>query len=141
MANTVLAWRATKNLQLHTHADFKTKQKAFFFDIINYIVYRGTINQMTSMYERYKDNMTEEVLEYISHLNELANQQIKEIPVYNDIDARVLFDLGAKYTLGKVELGLDVKNVFNTEYKQSGMSTGLLPQRGRWFTFDVALKF
>lgn len=141
MANTVLAWRATKNLQLHTHADFKTKQKAFFFDIINYIVYLGTINQMTSMYERYKDNMTEEVLEYISHLNELANQQIKEIPVYNDVAARVLFDLGAKYTLGKIELGFDVKNVFNTKYKQSGMSTGLLPQRGRWFTFDVALKF
>ena len=85
--------------------------------------------------------MTEEVLEYISHLNELANQQIKEIPVYNDVAARVLFDLGAKYTLGKIELGFDVKNVFNTKYKQSGMSTGLLPQRGRWFTFDVALKF
>ena len=141
MANAVLAWRATKNLQLHTHADFKSSQKSFFFNIINYIEYLGILNHIDNLYERYKDNMTEEIVTDISDLNILANQKMKEIPVYNDVDARVLFDLGATYTLGKIELGLDVKNVFNTKYKQSGMSTGLLPQRGRWFMFDIAFKF
>ena len=111
------------------------------FNIINYIEYLGILNHIDNLYERYKDNMTEEIVTDISDLNILANQKMKEIPVYNDVDARVLFDLGATYTLGKIELGLDVKNVFNTKYKQSGMSTGLLPQRGRWFMFDIAFKF
>ena len=140
-ANAVLAWHATKNLQLHTHIDFKSKQKAFYFDILKYIEYLGALNHVLAQLERYRDNMTDEIREYIAGLTQYTDQLSEEVPVYKDVDPRVLFDLGAKYTLGKVELGLDVKNLLNTYYKQSGMSTGLLPQRGRWFMFDIAFKF
>ena len=63
--------------------------------------------------------------------------------IYNkkDIDPYFLVDIGANYTLGRFEFALNVHNLFNKKYVLSGASTGLIPQKGRWFLFDVAYKF
>ena len=45
------------------------------------------------------------------------------------------------FQLGKVTLGLNVRNLFNTKYERSGMNTKLIPQKGRWYMFDIAYKF
>ena len=64
-----------------------------------------------------------------------------ETPVYKEISPRVLFNLGITYQWRNLTLDLDVKNLFNKHYVQSGVSTGLIPQKGRWFMFDIAYKF
>lgn len=53
----------------------------------------------------------------------------------------LLVNLGAQYKLNKFTLGFDVRNLFNTYYERSGMGTGVVPQKGRWFTFQISYKF
>jgi outer membrane receptor protein involved in Fe transport len=50
-------------------------------------------------------------------------------------------NVGADYTFGRFEVGLNVQNLLNKSYHQSGMSTGLIPQQGRWLMFEVGFKF
>ena len=57
------------------------------------------------------------------------------------MDPRVIVDLGAEYKLNKLTLGLNVHNLFNTKYNQSGSNTKLIPQKGLWFMASVAYKF
>ena len=59
-----------------------------------------------------------------------------------DIAGRVLVDAGANYKIGRLELGVNVHNLFDRKYYQGGMnSNGALLQQGRWIMADVALKF
>ena len=58
-----------------------------------------------------------------------------------DINPRIVFDLGAEYRLGKLSFGLNIHNLFNKKYNQSGMDTGLVPQRGLWFLASVGYEF
>ena len=58
-----------------------------------------------------------------------------------DIDPYFLVDVGANYTWGKLEFALNVHNLLNKKYFLSGASTGLIPQKGRWFLFDIAYRF
>jgi outer membrane receptor protein involved in Fe transport len=60
---------------------------------------------------------------------------IKDIPAY------FLWDVGANYTIGKLELGLNVHNVLNKQYTLGGACTGGIPQKGRWWMATVAYKF
>ena len=57
------------------------------------------------------------------------------------MDPRVIVDLGAEYKLNKLTFGLNVHNLFNTKYNQSGSNTKLIPQKGLWFMASVAYKF
>ena len=63
--------------------------------------------------------------------------------IYNkkDIYPDFLIDIGANYTWGRFEFALNIHNLFDNKYLLSGASTGLIPQKGRWFLFDVAYKF
>lgn len=56
------------------------------------------------------------------------------------VSQRAIFNLGASYDFGIVEIGLNCHNLLNHHYRQSGMGTGLIPQRGRWFMATVSLK-
>lgn len=56
------------------------------------------------------------------------------------VSQRAIFNLGASYDFGIAEVGLNCHNLLNHHYRQSGMSTGLIPQRGRWFMATVNLK-
>ena len=59
-----------------------------------------------------------------------------------EVAGRVLVDAGANYKIGRLELGVNVHNLFNRKYYQGGMnSNGALLQQGRWFMADVAYKF
>ena len=69
-------------------------------------------------------------------IQELSDYQIK----YEDVPSRFLCDVGAEYTIWKVHLALNVRNLFNKKYSQSGQGTGLVPQRGRWFMISAGIK-
>ena len=55
---------------------------------------------------------------------------------------RVLVDLGADYKIGKLELGLNIHNLFDNKYKQGGMnSNSTIIQKGTWVMGDIAYTF
>ena len=71
----------------------------------------------------------------------MLNESAKKLYVAKDVPPYFLWDLGANYKIGQLELTLNVHNVLNRDYSISGACTGLIPQRGRWFRFDIAYKF
>ncbi|MBR1542262.1 MAG: TonB-dependent receptor plug domain-containing protein [Bacteroidaceae bacterium] len=72
-----------------------------------------------------------------SYKVDLMTQQLSE----EDLEGRILVDIGGEYRIGPVEFGVNVHNLFNKQYRQGGLSTGLIPQKGRWIIADVAVKF
>ena len=56
------------------------------------------------------------------------------------IPARAIVNIGADYQIGKLTLGLNIHNLFDTRYDRSGMNTNLVPQQGRWWTVSVNYK-
>ena len=73
---------------------------------------------------------------FIAHWNQL--NAMREF----DVAGRVLVDAGANYKIGRLELGVNIHNLFNLKYYQGGMnSNGALLQQGRWIKADVAFKF
>ena len=134
MSNLVLGWQATKQLKLHSHLGFMGKQETYNTDIVQIIA----ANKFYNTYLYYVDKGDMEEAQGWYELYEMANSRI----VYaRDLDARVILDLGAEYQLGKVVLGVDIHNLFNTHGNLSGMNAKRVPQKGRWFTFSVAYKF
>ena len=140
-ANAVIAWKATKNLKLRTHADFKSRQHVFYLDIINYGVYRMWGQKVQELKEMYEENPIPEIKEALEEATRYEADAEAQVPVYKEIDSRVLFDLGATWQWRNLTFDIDVKNIFNKQYTQSGVSTGLIPQRGRWFMVTVGYKF
>ena len=69
------------------------------------------------------------------------NEAYKKVFVTRDFSPRILFNVGATCNIGKLTLTANIKNLFNKSYKQSGLDTGPIPQKGRWFMFDIAYKF
>ncbi len=66
---------------------------------------------------------------------------MKQKLIKQEVDARALLDLGARYTFGKFELGANCNNVLDHRYYRGGIGTGLLPQLGRSFLAYMAVKF
>jgi iron complex outermembrane receptor protein len=140
-ANAVLAWQATKNLKLRTHVDFKSRQHVFYLDILEYGAYRTFSNLLREFKEAYAIDPTPENKEMVEFYEQVTTEKQNDVPVFKEIGSRVLFDLGATYQWRNLTFDLDVKNIFNRKYAQSGVSTGLIPQRGRWFLATVGYKF
>ena len=130
MANTILAWNVTKNLKLFTHLMFYSKQTAFR---VNLDVVRELYDAMGKYYNTTDPVEMQQLGELIQ---ELSDYQIK----YEDVSSRFLCDVGAEYTIGRVQLALNVRNLFNKKYSQSGQGTGLVPQRGRWIMISAGIK-
>ena len=134
MANLVTGWQATKNLRLFAKAAFQGKQTTYNVSV-------STLSQIYGITELYN---TEAVGDEQYQL-ELAMRMLDLIENHlvssEDIDPRIVFDLGAEYRLGKLSFGLDIHNLFNKNYFQSGMDTGLVPQRGRWLMGTLGYKF
>ena len=154
-ANSVLTWRATKQLKLHTRLGYYSKQHTQYYNIVNYVMLKQVTTQFSefieNVYRKYPSspiddsglpiNITPEdraVLETLA--NKLAD--LSE-GLYNkkDIDPYFLVDIGANYTWGKLDFAFNIHNLFNRKYEISGASTGLIPQKGRWFLFDIAYRF
>lgn len=140
-ANAVLAWQATKNLKLHTHIDFQGLQHAHYLDVLSYTAYTSGMLYLAELNSEYEMNPTNELKTIISGLSESLQKERMSVSVSKEIPARVLFDVGASYKWRNLTFGFNVKNLFNKSYKLSGLSTGLVPQRGRWMLFDVTYKF
>ena len=130
-SNLVLAWKPIRQLNLHTHLTYYSSQKAYSIDLVN------TMAQtlMASM----SDGSNYDLLKMLlgNYLKEESRNSIE----ISEISPRLLVNVGADYTLGRFELGLNVHNLLNKSYHQSGMSTGLIPQQGRWLMFEVGYKF
>lgn len=130
MANTILAWNVTKDLKLFTHLMFYSKQTAYR---VNLDVVRELYDAMAKYYNTTDPVEMQQLGELIQ---ELSDYQIK----YEDVSSRFLCDVGAEYTIGRVQLALNVRNLFNKKYVQSGQGTGLVPQRGRWIMISAGIK-
>ena len=154
-ANSVLTWRATKQLKLHTRLGYYSKQHTQYYDITNYVMLIQVSNRMgefmESIYMKYPSSPIDDSglpidisPEDKNTWNTLLDMVVKASEgIYNkkDIDPYFLVDIGANYTWGRFEFALNVHNLFDNKYVLSGASTGLIPQKGRWFLFDVAYKF
>jgi len=153
IANGVFAWQATKHLKLHTHLAFSSSQ---FNQIIN-IKYNVTVMRVSSalndVYSRYENLVDIPLSDFekvmtpedyqIYKTNVAILESLKEDDQYikKDISSYFTVNLGATYKIGNLELGVNVHNLFDKNYYRSGASTGLIPQKGRWFMFDIAYKF
>jgi outer membrane receptor protein involved in Fe transport len=69
--------------------------------------------------DAYMDNRFEEAVEW----KEMAEERLNYLIFQKEIDAHMILNIGAEYNLGKVTLGLNVRNLFNTNYNRSGMNT------------------
>ena len=142
IANAVLTWNTPlKNLELHTHLQFYSKQEAYHLDPISYDTWIGYVNYYGKLLKEDGDNITPEIEEEIIRVQRMMDVLYEDITVQKDYPARLQVNLGAKYSIDKLELRFDVHNLFNHKYYQSGMSTGLIPQKGLWFMGSIAYKF
>ena len=124
ISNLVLGWHPIPKLRLSTKAVFESRQKA-------YSVYMPVMLQLLNLEDQ---GIQPEDLPLIE---ELMNKLVFE----QTVKARVIFNIGAEYQLTPhVQLGLNVRNLFNTQYNQSGMNTVLVPQRGRWYMASIGIK-
>ncbi len=65
----------------------------------------------------------------------------KEMISETHINPRLLIQLGADYKIGShVTLGLNIHNLLNHKYYQSGMGTSLIRQQGLWFMAYAGLR-
>jgi len=153
--NSVLTWRATKQLKLHTRLGYYSKQHTQYYNIVNYVMLKQVTTQFSefieNVYRKYPSDPIDEnglpiniTPEDRAVLETLANKlaDLSEA-LYNkkDIDPYFLVDIGANYTWGKLDFAFNIHNLFNRKYEISGASTGLIPQKGRWFLFDIAYRF
>jgi iron complex outermembrane receptor protein len=128
MSNAVLAWQVTPRLKLHSHIMFEGVQRTYNLDVVEML-----------RFLKFADSMTEVSLDdpaFWDQYKLLASKLImnKRIP------SRVIFNLGAEYKIDKFTFGINVHNLFDKYYYRSGMNTNIVPQRGRWFMFDIAYK-
>lgn len=132
ISNLVLSWTPIKRLKLFSHICFEGKQTTYNPDIVKLIQIDKELRMAIDPYCDIKDRMY-----YINH----ARQLTKEVIYHEDMNARAIVNVGAEYQLGKLTLGLNVHNLFNTYYLRSGMNTKTIPQKGRWFMGTIAYKF
>jgi iron complex outermembrane receptor protein len=133
-SNVVLAWQATPRLKLFSNVLFESKQTSYNLDLTQMILLTNIANYIL---EDIAEKNYESAQEWTDELI-----RVKETIIHQeDMKARAIFNIGAEYKWGNLTLGLNVRNLFNTQYNRSGMNTKLIPQKGRWFMFDVAYKF
>ena len=125
MSNAVVSWQATPHLRLHTHIMFEGTQRTYNYDLVRLIEFYKYLADVT-----LEDIDAEEIAEMSGNLI-----MRKEMP------SRVIFNIGAEYQIGKLTLGANIHNLFDTYYYRSGKNTNVVPQKGRWFMFDIAYKF
>lgn len=140
MANMVLAWSPLKNLKIHSHLSYYGRQKAFYLNILTFRDIEFFGESYAKAIAEYSANPTQENKEIMDFYAEQVKDAQQNAVINHEYSSRLLVNVGANYSLGNLEFGLNVYNLFNKRYYQSGMSTGLIPQKGRWFMFDISYK-
>jgi iron complex outermembrane receptor protein len=133
-SNIVLTWQATPQLKFHAHALIESQQSTYFYDINKYCYMFKLVHEFSDKYPDIEDSTEWDVL--VAKIMELASQPFTR----KDMPARAIVNLGADYQIGKLTLGLNIHNLFDTCYDRSGMNTNLVPQQGRWWTVSVGYK-
>lgn len=133
-SNVVLAWQATPRLKLFSNVLFESKQTSYNLDLTQMILYTNIASYIE---EALENEYYDSAMEWTEELERVKGTLIHQ----EDMKARAIMNLGAEYKWGNLTLGVNVRNLFNTQYNRSGMNTKLIPQKGRWFMFDVAYKF
>ena len=134
-SNVVLAWQPTPRLKLFSNVLFESKQTSYNLDLTQMILLTNIVNYILEDIIAKKNY--ESAQEWTDELI-----RVKETIIHQeDMKARAIFNIGAEYKWGNLTLGLNVRNLFNTQYNRSGMNTKLIPQKGRWYMFDIAYKF
>jgi len=142
-ANGVFSWQATRRLQLHTRLGFYSKQTSCYQNLINYTKYSKAYDYIVMMEQKIKEGYepTSEEVATIVATRKVIAESLEGLYVNEDVPAYFLWDIGARYQIGKLELNFNINNLLNNHYSISGACTGLVPQKGRWFLFDVAYTF
>ena len=132
-ANLTLGWQATKRLKLHTNIAYASSQKAYEIDLSNYLLQQILQSPEIS-------TMPPEFVEV--YLRPFLKKEKGPAINFMDVPARCIVHAGASFKiLPSLELSVNVRNLFNTSYRQSGMSTALIPQQGRWIMGEISYKF
>lgn len=131
-ANLVLTWQPVQRLRVSTHLTYYSRQTAYSIDLINAIVQRELASAKTP---EQKASLTEVYATLLKRENGAAIQFI-------DVAPRFLVNLNASYELLRnLEIGINIHNLLDKEYYQSGMATGIIRQQGRWILGSVSYKF
>ena len=131
-SNLVLGWQVTPRLKLHTHVLFEGRHHSYFEYLNPLCEWYGLyefLNNLEPDDPRYEDAYTKII--------ELSDEYSSE----QSIDARAILNIGADYKIGRLTLGLNVRNLLNTRYNRGGMDAPLMPQQGRWWTASVSYNF
>ena len=132
-SNLVLAWQATKHLRLSTRAIFQSRQTSYN---LSYLAY----DQLIKLFAQKSAAEAEGNVEEVERLTPIIDDFVENRVLSKLAMApRFVMDIGAEYTLGKATLRLDIHNLLNRKYNQSGTDTGLVPQRSRWFLATLGL--
>lgn len=142
MANLIFSWKTPiKNLELHTHLAFSSKQESFHLEPISYATFIQLQKYISSLIKEYEEAPSPELEDWINQMYNRLLTVGEEITVQQTYPSRLIVNLGARYNIKNLELTFDVHNLFNHKYSQSGMSTGLIPQKGLWFMGTIGYKF
>jgi iron complex outermembrane receptor protein len=131
-SNLVMAWQATPRLKLHTHILFEGRQKSYF-------VYLNPICEALRL-SKILQSLDPDDPEY-EEVYRMGEELEDELSIEKRIDARAILNIGADYKIGRLTLGLNVRNLLNTRYNRGGMDAPLMPQQGRWWTASVSYHF
>jgi iron complex outermembrane receptor protein len=108
---------------------------------IVYASVSGLQTQYLELRKEYEKAPTPELEEKMKLIYDRLLELSKDVTVQKNYPARLIVNLGARYTIKNLEMTFDVHNLFNHKYSQSGMSTGLIPQKGLWFLGTIGYKF
>ena len=101
VSNTVLAWQATPHLKLHGHLLVESKQTSYNFDMMKY------------------QYLVQEIIVIHDYTDEELKAMYDAVIAKYDIPARAIVNVGADYKIGKLTLGLNIHNLFDTRYDRS----------------------
>ena len=134
MANAVLSWQVTKRLNLHTHLAYCDGQTTYSTDLVTLL---NIIKYESLAIEAQKAGD-------IEAFQDLYNQALgacQYLIYHEDVPSRFIINVGGEFKIGRLTLGLNIHNLLDKRYFQSGMNTKLVPQKGRWFMASIAYKF
>ena len=134
MANAVLSWQVTKRLNLHTHLAYCDGQTTYSTDLVTLL---NIIKYESLAIEAKKAGD----IEAFQELYDQALDACQYLIYHKDVPSRFIINVGGEYQIGRLTLGLNIHNLLDKRYFQSGMNTKLVPQKGRWFMASIAYKF
>ena len=119
---------------IHTHVLFEGRQTSYNPDIEQYVL----VNTHYIEWAIYK--LSPETADKAAAAWDAAVDAAQKSITHLEMPARCILNIGGEYMIGSVTLGLNIHNLLGTRYNRSGMNTNLIPQQGRWFMGNIAVR-